>query len=118
MDALTDHWYIGTEAWLDVGRDGDRTTALKGILGHYVGQNDLIFGEAWLYPGPMDWNLYAGWLHRFGREYQLGYKYDLVDNSSHVTAVKQFGDRWAVRYERDFRKKRMNMGFLTGFIII
>lgn len=110
VDALTDHWYIRTEAWLDVGRNGDRTTALDGILGHYIGQNDLIFGEARLYPGPMDWNLYAGWLHRFGREYQLGYKYDLVDNSSHVTAVKQFGDRWAVRYERDFRKKENEYG--------
>lgn len=25
VDALTDHWIIKTEAWLDTGRDGDKT---------------------------------------------------------------------------------------------
>lgn len=110
VDALTDHWYIRTEAWLDAGRDGNKTTALDGILGHYVGRSDLLFGEARLYPGPMDWNVYAGWAHRFGKEYLLGYKYDMVENSSHVFARKQFGDRWALRYERDFREKEDEYG--------
>lgn len=110
VDALTDHWYIHTEAWLDAGRDGNKTTAIDGILGHYVGKSDLLFGEARLYPGPMDWNVYAGWAHRFGKTYLLGYKYDMVEDSSHIFGRKAFGDRWAVRYERDLREKENEYG--------
>lgn len=110
VDALTDHWYIRTEAWLDAGRDGNKNTAVDGVLGHYVGRNDLVFGEARLYPGPMDWNVYAGWAHRFGREFLLGYKYDMVENSSHAVARKTFGDRWAFRYDRDFREGNNEYG--------
>lgn len=110
VDALTDHWYIRTEAWLDAGRDGNKNTAVDGVLGHYIGGNDLLFGEARFYPGPMDWNVYAGWAHRFGREFLLGYKYDMVENSSHVVARKAFGDRWALRYDRDFREENNEYG--------
>lgn len=105
VDALTDHWYIRTEAWLDAGRDGNRSTALDGILGHYAGRSDLLFGEARLYPGPMDWNIYAGWMHRFGKDYSLGAKYDFTEDSGHILGRKIFGDRWAVRYERDLKEK-------------
>lgn len=110
VDALTDHWLIQTEAWLDAGRDGNKTTAFSGLLGHYVGKNDMVFGEARFYPGPMDWNVYGGFMHRFGRDYFLGYKYDLVEKSSHVIGRKKFGDRWAFRYDRDFREKENEYG--------
>lgn len=110
VDALTDHWLIQTEAWLDAGRDGNKTTAFSGVLGHYVGNNDLIFGEARFYPSPMDWNVYGGWMHRFGHDYFLGYKYDFVENSSHALARKRFGERWAFRYDRDFKEKDNEYG--------
>ncbi len=110
VDALTDHWYIHTEAWLDADRDGNKNVAVDGMLGRYIGRNDLLFGQARLYPGPMEWEIYAGWLHRFGREYSLGYKYDIVNDSSHILARKAFGERWALRYERDFRKKENEYG--------
>lgn len=110
VDALTDHWLIQTEAWLDAGRDGNKTTAISGTLGHYVGKSDMIFGEARFYPSPMDWNVYGGWMHRFGEDYFLGYKYDFVENSSHAVAKKRFGDRWAFRYDRDFKEKDNEYG--------
>lgn len=110
VDALTDHWVIRGEAWIDAGRDGSRSTAVGGMLGHYAGKNDLIFGEARFYPGPVDWNLYGGWMHRFGREYTLGYKYDFTDKSGHVLAGKTFGERWAFRYDRDLAEKENEYG--------
>lgn len=110
VDALTDHWYIRAEAWLDAGRDGNKNAAVDGILGYYVTRNDLLFGQARLYPGPMEWNVYAGWAHRFGREYLLGYKYDMVEDSNHVFARKTFGERWALRYERDFHENENEYG--------
>lgn len=110
VDALTDHWLIQTEFWLDAGRDGDRSTAFQGLLGHYVGGKDMVFGEVRLYPGPMDWNVYGGWMHRFGGEYRLGYAYDFIEKSSHVRAEKDFGDRWRFRYDRDFREKNNEYG--------
>lgn len=110
VDALTDHWLIRGEAWLDAGRDGSRSTALSGTLGHYAGKNDLFFGEARFYPGPVDWNLYGGWMHRFGREYTLGCKYDLTDKSGHVLAGKTFGERWAFRYDRDLGERENEYG--------
>ncbi len=110
VDALTDHWLIQTEAWLDAGRDGNKTTAVSGTLGHYVGKSDMIFGEARFYPSPMEWNVYGGWMHRFGEDYFLGYKYDFVENSSHAVAKKRFGDRWAFRYDRDFKEKDNEYG--------
>lgn len=50
VDALTDHWIIRTEAWLDAGRDGDRNTTIEGMLGHFVGGNNVVFGEARFIP--------------------------------------------------------------------
>lgn len=110
VDALTDHWLIRTEAWLDAGRDGNRTTALKGMLGHYAGKKDILFGEARFYPGPMDWNIYGGWIRRIGREYALGYKYDFSEKNSHVLAGKTFGDRWAFRFDRNLTEKENEYG--------
>lgn len=110
VDALTDHWIIKTEAWLDAGRDGDRSTSISGMLGHYVRKNDVLFGEARFYPGPMDWNVYIGWEHRFGKEYFLGYKYDLVDKSGHIIGKKNFGERWGIRYDRDLAERENEFG--------
>ena len=42
VDALTDHWIIKTEAWLDTGRDGDKNYAFRGMLGHYMGKHDIL----------------------------------------------------------------------------
>lgn len=110
VDALTDHWLIRTEFWMDAGRDGNKNTAFEGLLGHYVGKSDMVFGEARFYPGPMDWNVYFGWMHRFGKEYRVGYKYDFVENASHALAEKSFGDRWTFRYDRDFKEKNNEYG--------
>lgn len=109
VDALTDHWIIRTEAWLDAGRDGDKNTAFEGMLGHFVGRNNVIFGEARIYPGPMDWNVYGGWYHHFGG-LDLGYKYDFVEDSNHVFATLPFGEKWAFRYDRDFKEKNNEYG--------
>lgn len=102
VDALTDHWVIQTEAWLDTGRDGNKNTAIRGKLGHFVGKNDLLFGEARLYPGPMKWNVYGGWEHKFSDRLTLGYKYDFSDSSNHVFGRGPFGKNFALRYDRDF----------------
>lgn len=117
VDALTDHWIIRTEAWMDAGRDGNRNTAIEGMLGHFVGRNNVIFGEVRFYPGPVDWNVYGGWYHHFGRVMDLGYKYDLVENSHHAFGQIPFGENFALRYDRDFKKKRMNMDFPIRSII-
>lgn len=111
VDALTDHWIIRTEAWMDAGRDGNRNTAIEGMLGHFVGRNNVIFGEARFYPGPVDWNVYGGWYHHFGRVMDLGYKYDFVENSHHAFAQIPFGENFALRYDRDCKKKENEYGF-------
>ena len=105
VDALTDHWLIRTEAWFDIGRDGNKNTAIDGILGHFAGKNDLFFGEARFYPGPLDWNVYGGYAHRFGKYIELGYKFDFVNKASHIFGTKRFGDRWAFRFDRDIKKR-------------
>ena len=65
VDALTDNWNIQTKVWLDVGREA-KSYAFFGKLGHYIGERDLIFGEICMYPGPMEWNVYSGFSHKFG----------------------------------------------------
>lgn len=110
VDALTDHWIIRTEAWIDAGRDGNRNTAIEGMLGHFVGKKDVVFGEARLYPGPMDWNVFAGWYHHFGQTMDVGYKYDFIEKSNHVFSYVPFGERFAFRYDRDFKKKENEYG--------
>jgi len=110
VDALTDHWIIQSEAWLDMGRDGKRNYAISGMLGHFVGKHDIIFGEARLYPGPMDWNVYAGWAHRFGRVLDLGYKYDFIDSSHHVFGRVPFNEKLALRYDHDFGNRENEFG--------
>lgn len=109
-DALTDHWVIQAEAWLDTGRDGNQNTAIRGKLGHFAGQNDLIFGEARVYPGPMKWNIYGGWEHKFGGGITLGYKYDFSDQANHVFGRAPFGKRFALRYDRDFQARENEFG--------
>lgn len=111
IDALTDHWIIKTEAWLDAGRDGNRNTAIEGMLGHFIGKSNVVFGEARLYPGPMKWNVYGGWYHHFGHVMDLGYKYDFVENSNHVFGSIPFGEKMALRYDRDFKEKENEFGF-------
>ena len=32
-------------------------------------------------------------------------KYDFTEDSGHILGRKLFGDRWAVRYERDLKEK-------------
>ena len=110
IDALTDHWIIRTEAWMDAGRDGNRNTAIEGMLGHFVGKKDVVFGEARLYPGPMDWNVFAGWYHHFGKTLDFGYKYDFIENSNHVFTQIPFGERFSFRYDRDFQKQENEYG--------
>lgn len=110
VDALTDHWVIRGQAFLDAGRDGNRSAALTGLLGHYAGKNDILYGEARFYPGPVDWNVYGGWMHRIGGEYTAGYAYDFVQKSGHIRAGKTFGDRWAFRYDRDLAEKENEYG--------
>ncbi len=110
VDALTDHWIIRTEAWMDAGRDGNRNTAIEGMLGHFVGKKDVVFGEARLYPGPMDWNVFAGWYHHFGQTMDVGYKYDFIEKSNHVFTQIPFGERFAFRYDRDFKKQENEYG--------
>lgn len=110
VDALTDHWIIKTEAWMDAGRDGNKNTAIEGMLGHFIGQSNVVFGEARFYPGPVKWNLYGGWYHHFGRVLDLGYKYDFVENSNHVFGTIPFGEKIALRYDRDFKEKENEFG--------
>lgn len=110
VDALTDHWVINTEAWLDTGRDGDKNYAFRGMLGHYMGKHDIVFGEVQLYPGPMEWNVYGGWQHRFGNVLDLGYKYDFRENANHIFAHVPFGEKISFRYDRDWSKKENEYG--------
>ena len=110
VDALTDHWIIKTEAWMDAGRDGNRNTAIEGMLGHFIGQSNVVFGEARFYPGPVKWNVYGGWYHHFGHVLDLGYKYDFVENSNHVFGNIPFGEKIALRYDRDFKEKENEFG--------
>lgn len=110
VNALTDHWIIRTEVWLDAGRDGDRNTTFEGLLGHYVGKRDTIFGEARFYPGPVDWDIYGGWIHHFGSFMDLGYKYNFSENENHVFGVIPFGDKFAFRYDRDFKHRENEFG--------
>lgn len=110
VDALTDHWVIQTEAWLDAGRDGNQNTAVRGKLGHFIGKHDLIFGEARVYPGPMKWNIYGGWEHKFSNRLTLGYKYDFSDQANHVFGSVPFGKSFALRYDRDFQAGENEFG--------
>lgn len=111
VNALTDHWVIRTEVWLDVGRDGDKNTAVEGLLGHYIGRHSTVFGEARFYPGPMDWNVYGGFSHQFGSFMDLGYKYDFVDNANHIFGNVPIGNKFSLRYDRDFKKRENEFGF-------
>ncbi len=110
VDALTDHWIIKTEAWLDAGREGNKNYAFHGMLGHYIGTNDIVFGEVRLYPGPMDWNVYGGFSHRFGNTLETGYKYDFVESSNHIFSTVFINERMALRYDRDFAKRENEYG--------
>lgn len=111
VNALTDHWVIRTEVWLDAGRDGDKNTAVEGMLGHYIGRHSTVFGEARFYPGPMDWNVYGGFSHQFGSFMDLGYKYDFVDNANHIFGNVPIGNKFSLRYDRDFKKRENEFGF-------
>lgn len=111
VNALTDHWVIRTEVWLDAGRDGDKNTAVEGMLGHYIGKRSTVFGEARFYPGPMDWNVYGGFSHQFGSFMDLGYKYDFVDNANHIFGNVPIGNKFSLRYDRDFKKRENEFGF-------
>lgn len=111
VNALTDHWVIRTEVWLDAGRDGDKNTAVEGMLGHYIGRHSTVFGEARFYPGPMDWNVYGGFSHQFGSFMDLGYKYDFVDNANHIFGNVPIGNKFSLRYDRDFKKGENEFGF-------
>nr|WP_308611679.1 Tat pathway signal sequence [uncultured Dialister sp.] len=111
VNALTDHWVIRTEVWLDAGRDGDKNTAVEGMLGHYIGRHSTVFGEARFYPGPMDWNVYGGFSHQFGSFRDLGYKYDFVDNANHIFGNVPIGNKFSLRYDRDFKKRENEFGF-------
>lgn len=111
VNALTDHWVIRMEVWLDAGRDGDKNTAVEGMLGHYIGRHSTVFGEARFYPGPMDWNVYGGFSHQFGSFMDLGYKYDFVDNANHIFGNVPIGNKFSLRYDRDFKKRENEFGF-------
>lgn len=111
VNALTDHWVVRTEVWLDAGRDGDKNTAVEGMLGHYIGKHSTVFGEARFYPGPMDWNVYGGFSHQFGSFMDLGYKYDFVDNANHIFGNVPIGNKFSLRYDRDFKKRENEFGF-------
>lgn len=111
VNALTDHWVIRTEVWLDAGRDGDKNTAVEGMLGHYIGRHSTVFWEARFYPGPMDWNVYGGFSHQFGSFMDLGYKYDFVDNANHIFGNVPIGNKFSLRYDRDFKKRENEFGF-------
>lgn len=110
VDALTDHWLIDGEVWLDSGRSGDHNLAVRGILGHYAGKNDIVFGEARFYPGPIDFNIIGGWEHHFGKTWGAGYKYDFTDQDSYLFLSKMINDRWGTRYERNFQKETNEFG--------
>ena len=85
--------------------------AVEGMLGHYIGKHDTLFGEARFYPGPMDWNVYGGFTHQFGSFMDLGYKYDFVDSASHIFGTVPIGNKFALRYDRDFRERNNEFGF-------
>lgn len=103
VDALTDRWVIQSQAWMDMGREGNKVVTVEGLLGRYAGKHDLFFGEARFYPGPVDWDVYAGWGHRFGNLMTIGYKYDITDSSNHLFIGRDIGERWHLRYERDLQ---------------
>lgn len=117
VDALTDHWIIKTEAWLDTGRDGDKNYAFRGMLGHYMGKHDVLFGEVQLYPGPMEWIVYGGWQHRFGDILEVGYKYDLWKVPIMYLHVCLLVKKLPCGMIMIGGKKKMNMDFLTRSII-
>ena len=110
INALTDHWIIRTEVWLDAGRDGNKNTTFEGMLGHYVGKRDTIFGEARFYPGPMDWDIFGGWYHHFGSVMDVGYKYNFLNYETHVFGVIPFGEQFALRYDRNFKTRDNEFG--------
>lgn len=110
VDALTDRWLIQTQAWVDTGREGNRNMTAEALLGRYVGKRELLFGEMRFYPGPVEWNIYGGLAHRFGSSTIIGYKYDFSKDSHHVFGGQDIGDRWHLRYDRDFREESNEFG--------
>lgn len=111
VNALTDHWIIKTEVWLDAGREGDENTSFEGMLGHFFGENDVLFGEARFYPGPVEWDIYGGWYHHFDSFMDMGYKYNFSENENHVFGVIPFGNKFALRYDRNLKKRENEFGF-------
>lgn len=111
VNALTDHWIIRTEVWMDAGRDGNENTSFEGMVGHYLGSNDVVFGEARFYPGPVEWDIYGGWYHHFDSFMDIGYKYNFSENENHVFGVIPLGNKFALRYDRNFKNREDEFGF-------
>lgn len=112
VDALTDHWIIQGEAWLDIGHEGKKNTAINGFLGHYVGTNDVVFGEIRFYPSPVTFNVFGGWQHYFGKAFYMGMKYNFSNNEIHYLVHKDFGTSWAFQYDRNFTDSIDEIGVL------
>ena len=111
VDALTDHWNIQTKVWLDSGREGNENYAFYGQLGHYMGKDNLAFGEVYIYPGPMEWNVFAGVSHKFGDGVEAGYKYDFVERIGHMFAILPIKEKMALRYDHSFAGNENEIGF-------
>ncbi|HWR56401.1 MAG TPA: hypothetical protein VN462_07825 [Negativicutes bacterium] len=77
--ADTDRYKIKLEGVLDLGRQGDNNTMLRGHAGYLMNPKDEIFLDVEFYPNSISWHFQPGYGRQLSARTYLGMKHDLRD---------------------------------------
>lgn len=112
IDAMTKEWVIQTEGWFDINRRDNKNYAFHGLMGYSWNGRDQIFSEAICYPGPMEWNLFVGAKHQFGKNMAVGGKYDMVNREAHLFGELGIHEKIKIGCDRNMTAEMNEFEFL------
>lgn len=100
LTAKTGKWVIGAEAALDLGKE-EKNMRLRAQLGRRFTSSDIIYLRTDFFPHAVEWDMYLGYVHRFGPGTRLGWQYELTDRRQELLVEQELGERWYLRWEHD-----------------
>ena len=108
IDAETDSYTVKADGYIDMGRT-DSEVALRLHMGYRRGKHEY-FIETELYPETYTWRFYPSYAYRMTPSTTIAYQFNLNESEHRTRIVQDFGDKWHLRLQRDWKGRRNEFG--------
>lgn len=100
--AETKEYNLNLEGVLDLGREGNENTLLRGHTGYVLKHNDELFLDVEFFPNTINWHVQPGYGRQLSPKMYMGLKHDLGDNEDIGILRHKLNDDLWLNVEQNF----------------